>query len=129
MLRLEILEEDMADDSNSNLGWFLAGLGLGAVIGILYAPKSGRETREAIVAGALEGRDYLGARAVEGREYVTARAAEGREYVTAKVGDAREAATAWADKPRDSIKQQRDSVAAAIDAGKSAYRETAEKKS
>src|SRR5436305_778803 len=27
----------MSDDRNNNIGWFLAGLGLGAVVGILYA--------------------------------------------------------------------------------------------
>jgi len=37
----------MAEDSKSyGLAWFLAGLGVGALVGILYAPKSGRETRE-----------------------------------------------------------------------------------
>ena len=35
------------DNSNSFL-WFLAGLGFGALMGVLYAPRSGRETREAI---------------------------------------------------------------------------------
>jgi gas vesicle protein len=37
----------MADENKSNgLAWFLAGLGVGALVGILYAPKSGRETRK-----------------------------------------------------------------------------------
>ena len=41
----------MAEDNKiHHLGWFLAGLGVGAVVGILYAPKSGRETREDIAA-------------------------------------------------------------------------------
>src|SRR4030095_10867249 len=31
----------MSDDRNGNIGWFIAGLGLGALIGVLYAPKSG----------------------------------------------------------------------------------------
>jgi len=43
----------MAEDNKVNqLGWFLAGLGVGALVGILYAPKSGRETREKIASGA-----------------------------------------------------------------------------
>ncbi len=50
----------MAEDSKSyGLAWFLAGLGVGALVGILYAPKSGRETREDIVSGAKEGTEYL----------------------------------------------------------------------
>ena len=49
----------MADNENgaSGLGWFLAGLGIGALIGVLYAPKSGRETREDIKSGALEAKE------------------------------------------------------------------------
>jgi len=48
----------MAEDQDHrihHLGWFLAGLGVGAVVGILYAPKSGRETREDIANSAREG--------------------------------------------------------------------------
>src|ERR1039458_7294583 len=34
----------MAEDNKSyGLAWFLAGLGVGALVGILYAPKSGKE--------------------------------------------------------------------------------------
>jgi len=42
------------DSSNSFL-WFLAGLGFGALLGVLYAPRSGRETRDAIKSSAQEG--------------------------------------------------------------------------
>ena len=44
----------MADNDNgvSGFGWFLAGLGIGALVGVLYAPKSGKETRDDLVAGA-----------------------------------------------------------------------------
>jgi gas vesicle protein len=35
--------------------WFLAGLGIGAAVGILYAPQSGSETRELIMSKAEEG--------------------------------------------------------------------------
>ncbi|MGO9211178.1 MAG: YtxH domain-containing protein, partial [Terriglobales bacterium] len=48
----------MAEDSGG-FGWFLAGLGLGALIGVLYAPKAGRETREDILRSAEEGREYV----------------------------------------------------------------------
>ena len=48
----------MSDDRGNSLGWLLAGMGIGAVLGILYAPKSGRETREALMSGAEEGREF-----------------------------------------------------------------------
>ena len=48
----------MSDNDNesgiSGLGWFLAGLGIGALAGVLYAPKAGKETREDLVASALD---------------------------------------------------------------------------
>ena len=39
----------MSDRDGNNFVWFLAGLGLGALAGVLYAPRSGRETRQAIL--------------------------------------------------------------------------------
>jgi len=36
----------MSDRDGNSLGWFLAGLGLGAVVGLLYAPRSGSETAD-----------------------------------------------------------------------------------
>ncbi len=36
------------------LAWFVAGLGVGALVGILFAPKSGRENREDLVNDARE---------------------------------------------------------------------------
>ncbi len=44
---------------NSNVAWLVTGLGFGALAGILLAPRSGRETRQAIVAEADRGRKYL----------------------------------------------------------------------
>jgi gas vesicle protein len=87
-------------DSNSFV-WFLAGLGLGAVVGVLYAPRSGSETREALRARAEEGRDYVRSRARE----------------------AREQATEWADRGRDVMNQQKEQFRSAYEAGRQAYRE------
>ena len=36
----------MEDDSK--LGWFIAGAAIGATVALLYAPKSGKETRKYI---------------------------------------------------------------------------------
>ena len=36
-------------EQSSGFSWFLAGLGIGALVGVLYAPKSGRETREELM--------------------------------------------------------------------------------
>ena len=57
-------------DSGNSFMWFLAGLGFGALLGVLYAPRSGRETREAIMNSAQEGKEYLRTRGREARESV-----------------------------------------------------------
>jgi gas vesicle protein len=52
--------EDTEDQSTSRIAWFLTGAIIGATAAVLYAPKSGRETRQ-----------YLGDKAQQGREAVT----------------------------------------------------------
>jgi gas vesicle protein len=88
-------------DESSSFGWFLAGLGLGAVVGILYAPRSGSETREAILN----------------------RAEEGREYVRTRARGAKDQASEWVDRGRDVVNQQKDQFRAAYEAGRQAYQE------
>ena len=60
----------MADECCSGNGilWFLAGLGVGAAVGVLYAPKSGRETRESILTAAEESREVVQERARKYKE-------------------------------------------------------------
>jgi gas vesicle protein len=81
--------------------WFLAGLGIGAVVGILYAPQSGNETREVLMSKAEEGRDYVRKRAQEAREQAEQLASRGKEMFNA----------------------QKDQIRSAVDAGRQAYRE------
>lgn len=47
------------DDDLRAITWFLAGMGVGAAVALLYAPKSGKETRKLIARGAERSRDYL----------------------------------------------------------------------
>lgn len=99
----------MSDNSGgSGFMWFLAGLGLGALVGVLYAPRSGAETRQAIMD----------------------KAEEGREYMMTRARDAREQANAWVDRGREAYSRQKDQISAAVEAGRAAYRDaTAEGKS
>lgn len=89
------------DGGGTSLVWFLAGLGLGALAGVLYAPRSGSETREAL----------------------RQRAEEGREYVRNRAREAKEQASQWADRGRDAVNQQKDQFRAAYEAGRQAYHE------
>ena len=52
----------------SHLVCFLTGIGIGAVVTLLFAPQAGRETRRMIARGAERGRDYLSDRAESLRE-------------------------------------------------------------
>lgn len=56
---------------NKNV-WFMAGLALGALAGILYAPRSGRETRKAIATGVDDGLEHVKALGRGTRERMSA---------------------------------------------------------
>jgi len=49
----------MSDRDGSGFLWFLAGLGIGAAVGILYAPKAGDEIRQQLREVAEDGRDTV----------------------------------------------------------------------
>jgi gas vesicle protein len=53
---------------DNKLSYFLFGLGMGVAIGVLFAPQSGKETRETLRVKANEGRDYLRRKGEEVRE-------------------------------------------------------------
>lgn len=91
----------MSDRDGNSFVWFLAGLGLGALAGVLYAPRSGSETREVL----------------------RARAKEGREYVKNRAREAKEQASQWADRGRDVVSTQKEQFRAAYEAGRQAYHE------
>ena len=57
----------------NGLSSFLLGLGVGVGIGMLFAPKSGQETRELIKNKAGEGSEFLKQKAGESGEYVKQR--------------------------------------------------------
>ena len=47
------------NDEGGKLGWFLAGAVVGSAVALLYAPKSGKETREFINRKTEQGKDAL----------------------------------------------------------------------
>jgi gas vesicle protein len=113
----------MAEDSKSyGLAWFLAGLGVGALVGILYAPKSGKETREDIASGARESAEYLRARTREAAENVSAMVDRGKEQVGEYVDRGRAQWEEFVERGKNLVADQSTRVTAAVDAGRQAYK-------
>ena len=121
----------MSEDANKSLGvaWFLAGLGVGALIGILYAPKSGRETREDLAQSARDGKEYLRARSKEATEQMNQMMDKGKDQMNQYIGRGREMAdrgrAQWQDfveRGKNIVNEKSSRMGAAIDAGREAYR-------
>jgi gas vesicle protein len=89
------------DFGTSKVGAFLAGLGIGAIVALLFAPRSGKETRDLIAQ----------------------RAEEGRDFVRAKTEEFRQQAEEAVEKGRTLVNKQKELLSAALEAGKQAYQE------
>jgi gas vesicle protein len=89
----------MSDNAGSKVSFFLVGLGIGALVGILFAPKSGEETRE----------------------YLTSKADEGRDFAQKKARELRERAEDLIERSKEIMARQKDSLSSAVEAGKDAY--------
>jgi gas vesicle protein len=89
----------MADNVGSKVTYFLVGLGVGALVGILFAPKSGEETRE----------------------YLAKRADEGKDFAQRKAKELRERAEDLIERGKEAVGRQKESLSAAVDAGREAY--------
>jgi gas vesicle protein len=115
----------MAEDSKvQQLGWFLAGLGVGALVGILYAPKSGRETRETLASGAREGIEYARVRSQQVAEKVGTLVDKGKEHAGEFADRGRAQWEEFVERGKNLVNDQTTRVTAAVDAGREAYRNT-----
>lgn len=106
----------MADNNGgaNNFGWFLAGLGIGALVGVLYAPKSGKETRDDLVAGALDAQEKANAYAQEGVQKAT-------DYYETGVAKASEAYEAGVTKANELVNEGKHVAGDYVDKGKEYY--------
>ena len=89
----------MAENVGAKISYFIVGLGIGTLVGILFAPKSGEETRE----------------------FLTQKADEGREFAQKKARELRERAEDLIERSKDIINREKGSIAAAVEAGKETY--------
>ena len=114
---------DSGDNISTRLTYLLIGGGIGAVLALLFAPKSGQELRGDIADATRKGIDksreaaqQLGDRAGEYYEATRERAAELYTQASEKVSEVAQTA-------RETASRKTGTVAAAIDAGKRAYQE------
>lgn len=120
----------MAEENKvQGLAWFIAGLGVGALVGILYAPKSGKETREDLAQGAREGSEYLRNRTRQAVDQVSTMVDKGREQVGEYADRGRDAVDRgrahweeFVERGRNLVNDQTSRVSAAVEAGREAYR-------
>ena len=87
------------ENLGSKFGCFCVGLGIGAIVSLLIAPKSGEETR-AFIAEQME---------------------KSKEYAQRKAHDLRERVEDLADRGKQVVAQKAESSSAASDVGREAY--------
>lgn len=95
---------------------FVIGMGAGAAIAMLFAPRSGDETRA-----------MLGEKAREGRRFAEQRAREIRDMAGDKAAQLRDMASDAAERGKDVVNRQKNAVSAAVQAGKETYTREAQK--
>lgn len=114
---------DSGESISARLTYLLIGGGIGAILALLFAPKSGQELRGDIADATRKGVDrsreaaqQLSDRAGQYYEATRERASELYSTAAEKVGEVAQTA-------RDTAARKTGTVAAAIDAGKKAYQE------
>jgi gas vesicle protein len=106
------MSDDRATGASGILLSFLLGGLTGAALAILFAPRSGRETRE-----------FLGDKFREGAD----RTRDMRDRATTKGREIIDDASDYVAKQRETLDRKKDRLAAAVEAGRQAYREEKEK--
>jgi len=51
--------DNFVEESTNTLAWFLTGAVIGATVALLYAPKSGKETRQFLADTTQKGKDAV----------------------------------------------------------------------
>lgn len=109
--------------ASTKLTYLLAGGVIGAVVALLFAPKSGQELRgdiaDATRKGIEKGRETATQLGEKAGEYYEV----GRERATELVGTAQEKAGEIADKAKAAAARTANPFTSAIEAGKEAYTE------
>ena len=127
------MSDENQDNGNggSGFGWFLVGLGIGAAIGVLYAPQAGTDTRESLAESARERAEYLKQKSREAAAQVNTYVDAGKDHFGEYVERGKQAVATgrsqvedYVDRGRKVVAKHASKVSAAVDAGKNAYAAT-----
>lgn len=88
------------NDGGVAIGAFVAGLGIGVALSLLFAPQTGDETRELIAEKAKQGRDFVADTLDDLKSQASGAVQEAK-------GKVREAVQVGKDAYRDELRQQR----------------------
>ena len=110
-------------DVSTRLTYLLIGGGIGAILALLFAPKSGQELRtdiaDATRKGLERGRETAGQLGTRAGEYYEAT----KERATGLYSSAADKAGEYAGAAREAVSRKGGQLSAAIEAGKQAYTE------
>lgn len=95
----------MADNVGSKVTYFLVGMGIGALVGVLFAPKSGEDTRR----------------------FLSDKADEGRDYAQKKARELRERADDLIERGKETASKHKETITSAVEGARDAYRREATK--
>src|ERR1700729_2475216 len=84
----------MTEKIHSTAGYFLAGLAIGSLVGIVFAPKSGEGTRD----------------------FLAKKVKEGSKHARKKARELKERADDFADRGKELVNQTKEQIATASDA-------------
>ena len=89
----------MAQNMIPKGNYFLVGLGIGSLIGVLFASKPGEDTRK----------------------YLAKKASEGNEFARKRARELRDRAEDGVERGKETIAQTKEHIARAIDVGRETY--------
>ena len=119
-------QEEKSNGAGLTLLTFILGAASGAAVALLYAPQSGKDTREYLAERARQGRDQAANAANKAKDYVE----QGRQTVNNAVEQGRQTVeqskqtlNSAIDQGKQAIEQGKQTLNSAIEQGRNAYQQ------